>query len=51
MLLALERGAARPVTAPAPVPLAGRDPLALWKIVGAVSLVANLLLIYLLVLK
>jgi serine/threonine protein phosphatase PrpC len=51
MLLALERGAARPVTAPAPLPLAGRDPLALWKIIGAVSIVANLLLIYLLVLK
>ena len=51
MLLALERGAARPLSAPAPRPLAGRDPLALWKIVGAVSLVANLLLLYLLILR
>ncbi len=49
MLLALERGASRPVQAPAPAPLAQRDPLALWKIVGAVSLVVNLLLLYLLV--
>lgn len=48
MLLALERGAARPLPAPAPVPLAQRDPLARWKIVGAVSLVLNLLLLYLL---
>lgn len=51
MLLALERGASRPVQAPAPAPLAQRDPLALWKIVGAVSLVVNLLLLYLLVLR
>ncbi len=51
LLLALERGAVRPVSAPAPRPLAGRDPLALWKIVGAISLVANLLLLYLLVLR
>ena len=51
MLLALERGASRPVAAPAPLPLAGCDPLALWKIIGAISLVANLLLLYLLVLK
>lgn len=49
MLLALERGASRPVLAPAPVPLAQRDPLATWKIIGAVSLVGNLLLLYLLV--
>ncbi len=51
MLLALERGASRPVQAPAPVPLAQRDPLATWKVVGAVSLVANLLLMYLLVMS
>lgn len=49
MLLALERGASRPLQAPAPPPLAQRDPLATWKIVGAVSLVINLLLLYLLV--
>ncbi len=49
MLLALERGASRPLQAPAPQPLATRDPLALWKVVGAISLVVNLLLLYLLV--
>ena len=49
MLLALERGASRPVLAPAPAPLAQRDPLATWKIIGATSLVLNLLLLYLLV--
>ncbi len=49
MLPVLERGAARPLPAPAPQPLATRDPLALWKVVGAISLVVNLLLLYLLV--
>lgn len=51
MLLALERGALRPLPAPAPVPLAQRDPLVLWKIVGTFSLVVNLLLLYLLILS
>ncbi len=50
MLLALERGASRPLQAPVPQPLIKRDPLALWKVVGAISLVVNLLLLYLLVL-
>ncbi len=49
MLLALERGASRPVLAPAPAPLAQRDPLATWKVIGVTSLVLNLLLLYLLV--
>mgnify|MGYP000597278047 CR=1 FL=1 len=49
MLLALERGASRPLQAPVPQPLMKRDPLALWKVVGAISLVVNLLLLYLLV--
>ena len=48
-LLALERGAVRPLNAPAPVPLARRDPLALWQMIAAVSLAANLLLLYLMV--
>jgi len=48
-LLALERGALRPLNAPAAVPLNKRDPLALWQIIAAISLVANLLLLYLLV--
>jgi len=46
MLLALERGAARPVSAPAATPLVGRDLQALWKIGLGVSLLVNLLLVY-----
>lgn len=48
LLLALERGASRPLNAPASMPLVRRDPLALWKMTAAVSLVMNLLLLYLL---
>jgi len=46
LLLALERGASRPLTAPAATPLIQRDPAALWKIAFAVSLLFNLLLVY-----
>jgi serine/threonine protein phosphatase PrpC/serine/threonine protein kinase len=45
-LLALGRGAARPLTAPSNVPLIRRDPAALWKIGLAVSILVNALLIY-----
>lgn len=45
-LLALERGASRPLTAPLPTPLLQRDPTAAWKIALAFSLLVNLLLIY-----
>jgi serine/threonine protein phosphatase PrpC len=45
-LLALERGASRPLTAPLSTPLVRRDPTALWKIALAVSVLLNLLLIY-----
>ncbi|WP_332741491.1 protein kinase domain-containing protein [Hydrogenophaga sp.] len=45
-LLALERGASRPLTAPAPTPLMQRDPTASWKIALAVSLLFNALLVY-----
>jgi len=48
-LLALERGATRPLDAPAPKPLAERHPAGLWRAVGIVSVVVNLLLLYLLV--
>ena len=47
-LLALERGAARPLAAPRRMPLAQRDPQLLLKLIAAGSLVANLLLLYLL---
>jgi serine/threonine protein phosphatase PrpC len=48
LLLALQRGAARPLSAPRPTPLAERDPVTFWRLVAVVSLAANLLLIYLL---
>ena len=47
-LLALERGASRPVRAPQRVPLMARNPLQTWKLIAALSLVANLVLLMLL---
>ena len=46
LLLALERGAARPLPAPGATPLAKRNPLALWQFAFAVSALLNLLLVY-----
>ena len=48
-LLAIERGAARPLPAIAAAPLATRDPLGLWRGIAIISVVVNLLLLYLLV--
>ncbi len=45
-LLALDRGASRPLTAPSATPLIQRDPAALWKIAFALSALFNFLLIY-----
>jgi serine/threonine protein kinase len=45
LLLALERGASRPVSAPAATPLIHRDPAALWKLAAAISLLLNVLLV------
>jgi len=45
MLLALERGASRPVSAPAATPLIRRDPMMLCKIALGVSLLFNVLLV------
>lgn len=45
-LLALERGASRPLSAPAPTPLMQRDPTAVWKLALAFSGLFNLMLIY-----
>jgi serine/threonine protein phosphatase PrpC len=45
LLLALERGASRPVNAPAATPLIRRDPLALYKLALGVSVLFNVLLI------
>lgn len=44
-LLALERGASRPLVAPGRQPLAKRNPLMLWKIIAALSLAANFILL------
>ena len=46
MALALERGASRPLSAPANTPLLQRDPTMLWKLLLAFSGVFNLLLVY-----
>ena len=46
MMLALERGASRPLSAVAATPMLSRDPAALWKIALAASLLLNLLLVY-----
>lgn len=46
LLLALERGASRPLSAPLATPLIQRDPTAVWKIGLSVSVLFNLLLIY-----
>jgi serine/threonine protein kinase len=46
LVLALERGASRPLAAPGATPLAARDPTALWKIALGVSLLFNALLVY-----
>lgn len=46
LVLALERGAARPLAALQGTPLVVRDPTALWKIALAVSVLFNLLIVY-----
>ncbi|MDQ3260201.1 MAG: bifunctional protein-serine/threonine kinase/phosphatase, partial [Pseudomonadota bacterium] len=46
LLLAIERGAARPLAAPTAMPLGERDPATLWRAVAAVSVVINILLLY-----
>jgi serine/threonine protein phosphatase PrpC len=45
LVLALERGAARPLAAPMATPLAMRDPAALWKIALVISVLLNALLV------
>ena len=48
LLLALERGAARPLAAPRRMALAERDPLRFWKSIAAAQAAALLLLLFLL---
>jgi serine/threonine protein phosphatase PrpC len=45
-LLALERGASRPLTAPPASPLMQRDPAFVWKLLFAVSALFNVMLVY-----
>jgi serine/threonine protein phosphatase PrpC len=46
LLLALQRGASRPLGAPGATPLVARDPAVVWKIALGVSVAFNLLLMY-----
>ncbi len=48
-LLALERGASRPLNAPSSTPLLQRDPAAVWKLGLILSVLLNLLLVFWLV--
>lgn len=50
-LLALQRGASNPLNTPASTPLVKRDPLSVWRAVAAISLVINLLLLYLIMVR
>ncbi|MEC4720153.1 bifunctional protein-serine/threonine kinase/phosphatase [Noviherbaspirillum sp. CPCC 100848] len=50
-LIALERGASNPVPARSVTPLAKRDPAGLWRAVAVSSVVLNLLMLYLLVMR
>ena len=45
LMLALQRGAARPLTAPLATPLSRRDPLTLWRLAFAISALFNVLLV------
>lgn len=51
MLHALEVGERRPILPPRPTPLMGRDPLLVWQWVAIFSLLANLAMLYLLVIS
>lgn len=46
LLMALERGASRPLSAQAPTPMMARDPALLWKVALGVSALFNALLVY-----
>ena len=50
-LLALERGATRPLAGPGVAPLAKRDPISLWRGVAVISIVINVLMLYLLMMR
>ncbi len=50
-LLALERGAARPLPAPIATPFIKRDPATLWRAIAISAMVLNLLLLYVLAVR
>lgn len=50
-LLALERGASRPLAARPATPLAQRDAFSVWRMIAVASIVLNLLLIYLIMVR
>jgi hypothetical protein len=45
-LLALERGASRPLNAPQGTPMLQRDPTSVWKLAAGILALINLLLVY-----
>ena len=45
-LLALDRGASRPLSAPGTTPMVVRDPVVLWQVACAVSVLFNLMLVW-----
>jgi serine/threonine protein phosphatase PrpC len=49
MLLALETGERKPLLAPSRLPLAERNPLLMWQSIALISILVNVLLIYLLI--
>jgi protein phosphatase len=51
MLLALETGERKPILTPVRMPLAERDPLLLWQGIALLSVLFNLLLLYLLLIS
>ncbi len=51
LLLALERGAARPLPAPRPMPLNERNPIAFWRGVAVASIVINIILLFVYIFK
>ena len=50
-MLALDRGASSPLPTRSRTPIAKRDPAALWRAITVISIVINLLLLYLLVVR
>jgi serine/threonine protein phosphatase PrpC len=50
-LLALERGAARPLPSPGSTPLMQRDPATLWRAIAISAIVVNLLLLYIVIVR